>query len=678
MRHGEIIDIVHHPHLGDQLIVPSRSIERLGIHGRCRCWGAFAHGENAAPFNQRLPEGSDFPFRFPQLIVSMVHPALWTSAFVLTIELDDDPGTLASATKVLSDLGINLISVDASPTAFHQVTLVALASHRGVTEAVRSSPEITEAQRRVAGLMQDVARLRPTAQGLMPRYRAAQRELERCRRAMLNEIGRLMIPALASLRLRILAREHELYDQAARGSRPRGFLRSRVVEYGDRPYFMSARELGTLNPLLRSGPAAWTTEEAEEAFRRCTSRTFGENAIDEGLVDTAASVADMGLEAWWADAVERCAQAHLAPAVHLQAAHHLAHAWVWRIQHDGDGREEAFLPLEYDDTTMGLRMLGVGEANTFASRLSRFYVRPSMTFTNAVVTFDRASAMMRVRFLRAAYMRHCAVHVKINYAPPERGRHDAASTPSMRPQDDLPTESIGMLHDISASARAQGFDLLRVSSRLLVHDPEAEHGQVRMTMVHQSPEDLDIRLKNFQSGVEDRFRSAGYEPTVSLAQFGCPIAVVGPRHASEELQMAIENAVAVCEGARGDLLLGVLRRGEELRVRAPAGFSDNQAHGLVQVIALDSQAGPSDAEIDETLLDAEQEHLRATLGCALGRVFVDPIQETPSEHPREVLKSVEVSGEMTEETGRRISKAIIRVILRVAEEVRAHRRSPGG
>lgn len=194
MRHGEVIDVI-----GPDLVVPSRGVERLGIHDNCECWGAFLHGESAAPFNSTPPAGPDFPFRFPQLIVSMVHPELWTSAFVLTMELDDDPGTLAEATANLIAREINLIAVDASPTAFHQVSVIALAAHRGLTESMQRSPAILKASMAVDEAAKVVAQIEPGQRE--PQFREAQRQLEKARRALMQEIGRLMIPALALLRL---------------------------------------------------------------------------------------------------------------------------------------------------------------------------------------------------------------------------------------------------------------------------------------------------------------------------------------------------------------------------------------------------------------------------------------------------------------------------------------------
>ncbi len=134
MRYGEVLSVTK-----AGIRIPARTLVPIGISHGSRCWGIWTG-------RQRKGVGPEKPQQIPHLVISPVHPDLWTSVFQLEIALEEKIGSLASATRLLAQDHVNILLAEQAPSGYDQATLSLLCEFTEVTkfcqEILRGLPDL--------------------------------------------------------------------------------------------------------------------------------------------------------------------------------------------------------------------------------------------------------------------------------------------------------------------------------------------------------------------------------------------------------------------------------------------------------------------------------------------------------------------------------------------------------
>lgn len=689
MHHGDLIDVSDH-----ELFIDRKAVEPLGIRDGAVCWGVWIEGESPRPFDSR-PDEEDFPFRFPHLVISSIPPDIWASAMTLTLELDDEPGTLDAASGVLAEVGLNLLLIDSSPSGFKQASFSAVVEHHELTDSLHQTSRF----RRLDEIVDRLARAR-AALPAGEEFTAQCARLDRARRRLLLTIGRHVVPAMVGIETRIRASESEMFDVPPSTHPFRGWLRSRIVEYGSRPWFLSLHS----KPAPPLGEAASRLLErlqvrSEFAYELAARRAFtlGSSVLGAGALPASPTSDPLfaersrsgasrgacagrpgdptdealhalkvrssgGARAWIDEKIRQSIASHATHAAACRALLNLMHAWTWRIRYarsiDGAPPEPvAPVCFRYSASRGSLRIVDAPDTDGFPAMLSRFHDRRWMRFAHAAVTFDRQGHDLRLRFLRSEYVRRRAVRVLIDYKV--RG----GPSPSGRPRG-----SPGLLKLITDPIRREAFDLLRISNKIGRSDSDGEHGAVRLILTHAGSADWPSRLRRAEARIRSQLADQAETFSLRKHMLAWPILVTIPRGLHSDLRAGAIVAIGLAQQHRRDMRVALIERGNSPMMPLEAPFDRVPSDGLLQIIAATPQSGGRStvetgdedeqaardeyAELCEQRRREESELLESSPGvdererqhrlrqadAALARLFVDPVaQRTGDDDPPDVV-----------------------------------------
>ena len=533
MRHGESVKVT-----SKGIEIPERSMAALRLFEHSRCYGVFVAGRPRPgdPWFGRSNENS-YDTVFPNLVLSPIHPDLWATAFYQGLKIDDRPGALRDACKALEELGINLIAVDSSLSGYRHASIDGVATCQALTQSVNEDDTVRE--------LTNVVEAKETGPD----------ELEQHRIELLRASGRIMLAGL--LRLHCALR-----------LRGEGFLRGAIADRSYKPLYLEPGDL-TAKSVFEKSLELGTRANFVELRKRIEER----GGVENGALG---------------ESVEQWLESHLIPEtlakhridpITLRALTTLAHASIWRIRYDLDGK--AVQPIEFEcgagENTHALEVVNHVEKR-LPKHLARLCRQPDMDFSDATATFHRIYHFARLRFMRRRLNVH-RVRVGVSYTAGQENK-----------------PCVGVLKSILNPLAENEFSLLRTWNRITSLESGIEHGTIVLDLIHTADafgrcgpfnanELLPARVKLMEE-IEGRVQAAGasvdqstIEPTVDRVLITWPA-----RFARDDLVDRINKAT--CN--RFDWL--AIDRGPD------SGYGDPEimkrlvsyCRGLIQVIGRDT------------------------------------------------------------------------------------------
>ncbi len=133
MRYGDIVRVL--PSKG--LLIAPKLLQPLGIFDQSRAWGMWVE-DAGCPEYEPVDETERMTQVFPQLVISPIHPLLWTSVFRVSMRLEDEAGAAHRAARALAKHGVNMLSMECAPSGYGQANFSAVAECPDLTRDCQS------------------------------------------------------------------------------------------------------------------------------------------------------------------------------------------------------------------------------------------------------------------------------------------------------------------------------------------------------------------------------------------------------------------------------------------------------------------------------------------------------------------------------------------------------------
>lgn len=129
MQYGDIVTVST-----DGVRIREKELEPIGIFDGSRCWGIWvpdwrAHQhrhDNRLTHEHRPPSHNGNGIHtqdHEHLLISPFAPSSWPVLFRVECKLKEKPGTLASLIDILDRVGLNILSIEGTPSGFHHATV---------------------------------------------------------------------------------------------------------------------------------------------------------------------------------------------------------------------------------------------------------------------------------------------------------------------------------------------------------------------------------------------------------------------------------------------------------------------------------------------------------------------------------------------------------------------------
>lgn len=130
MHYGKLVTVVD-----DGIIMTDKELEPIGVHNETVSWGLWLSDWQLK--KPKRTQSYSVP-TYDHLVMSPFQPCFWPVLFRVELRLDHELGTLARATKVLKDEGLNILAITLTETGYHHVTVTVI----GESQELRNSKQV--------------------------------------------------------------------------------------------------------------------------------------------------------------------------------------------------------------------------------------------------------------------------------------------------------------------------------------------------------------------------------------------------------------------------------------------------------------------------------------------------------------------------------------------------------
>lgn len=109
MIHGDIVTIT-----SGGILVHDKALQPLGIFDKSVCWGVWS----ANPFESNRNGDANKQYKYPNLVISPIHPSSWPFLLQLEISMSDKEGAFADVCKLLNDSGLTILYLECTTAGF--------------------------------------------------------------------------------------------------------------------------------------------------------------------------------------------------------------------------------------------------------------------------------------------------------------------------------------------------------------------------------------------------------------------------------------------------------------------------------------------------------------------------------------------------------------------------------
>jgi hypothetical protein len=109
MIHGDVVTMT-----SQGILVHGKALQPLGIFDQSSCWAVWA----ANPYSQNQRQESNKQYKYPNLVISAIHPSSWPFLLQLEIALSDEEGAFAKVCELLNKNDLSILFMECTTAGF--------------------------------------------------------------------------------------------------------------------------------------------------------------------------------------------------------------------------------------------------------------------------------------------------------------------------------------------------------------------------------------------------------------------------------------------------------------------------------------------------------------------------------------------------------------------------------
>jgi len=134
MIHGDVVTMT-----SEGILVHGKALQPLGIFDQSSCWAVWA----ANPYSQNQHNESNKQYKYPNLVISAIHPSSWPFLLQMEIALSDEEGAFADVCELLNKNDLSILFMECTTAGFSHAfcNVIAESTKEGRLKKLRTTKE---------------------------------------------------------------------------------------------------------------------------------------------------------------------------------------------------------------------------------------------------------------------------------------------------------------------------------------------------------------------------------------------------------------------------------------------------------------------------------------------------------------------------------------------------------